>query len=221
MKLATQVIARGRPGKGSGSRPVYSDFYSILRISFINILRTSTPSREAKVRAGRRSFDLVVCQGVGVEGRRHSAIVDHQQLHLGDFALEALNEFEDKVDELFFLEAGEVVVPDQEREVVAGVRRFFAQDFELVRAKRHESFQELGEEHFDLGGLLDAQGYADGVDARLDQAVLLGALVDLDRVQEQLTVVLELDLRVHLSLDQGRGLPAEVEHGEQGVADRF
>ena len=45
--------------------------------------------------------------------------------------------------------------------------------------------------------------------------------MDLDRVEQELAVVLELDFWVHLSLDQGRRLPAEVEHGEERVANRF
>lgn len=103
-----------------------------------------------------RSLDLVVGQGIGVEGRRHTAIVDHEELHLGDFALQTLNELKDEVDELLLLEPREVVVPNQETEVVARVRRLLSQNFELVSAKGHESFQKLGEEHLDLCRLLNA-----------------------------------------------------------------
>ena len=69
-----------------------------------------------------------------------------RESHLTDFLVDALHELKDEVDEFLLLEAEQVLVRDQEREVVVLVGTALPQNLKLVRSQRHESFKHVGEE---------------------------------------------------------------------------
>ena len=68
-----------------------------------------------------------------------------RESHLTDFLVDALHELKDEVDEFLLLEAEQVLVRDQEREVVVLVGTALPQNLKLVRSQRHESFKHVGE----------------------------------------------------------------------------
>ena len=133
------------------------------------------------------------------------------ELHVIDFLVDTLDEFKDKVYELLLLVLHQVLICNQEA-VVVPIDRLLSQNLELISTEREEALEHVSEEDFDLLVLLYRYGYADGVHRGFNEALFLIRLRYSEWVHEELGVVLELDLRVGLSLDELRWEVPEVEH---------
>ena len=88
---------------------------------------------------------LVVCDGVGKATGRDSALVDDCQLHLRDLLVNALDEFQDEVNQVFLFVLLEVVFRDQEAEIIlVRIGRYTSHNLELVRSEREETLDHVG-----------------------------------------------------------------------------
>lgn len=119
------------------------------------------------------SYDGVVGDSVGKECRCNTSLVDDGELHVVDFLVDALDELEDKVYQLFLLELCQVLVCNQETEVVIIECWLLSHDLELVSSEGEEPLEHVGEQYFDLLVLLDGDAHSHGVDTRLHETSLL------------------------------------------------
>ena len=99
------------------------------------------------------------------------------------------------------------------------MRRLLTEDLESVCTQRHESLKHAREQQLNLHVLLDLDGHAHRVDRRLNQAHLLITLDDLDGLTEKRGIVLELNFRMYLALDQLRWEVAKIQHWLQVESD--
>lgn len=91
------------------------------------------------------SLYLVVCETVSEETCGLSRVIDYGELHLTYLFVDALDELQHEVNELFLFKALQMVIAHQKREVKIFVRWLLSKDFELVGSERHESFQHVSE----------------------------------------------------------------------------
>ena len=117
---------------------------------------------------------------VGCEASR----VDHVELELVDFLVDSRDKLKHEVDEFFLFVDEQVLSRDQEREVVAWVRRLLAENLEAIGTERHKPIEHPCEQVFDLHALLDHDGDANGVDTAFDHAHLLITLANENGLHE-------------------------------------
>lgn len=79
----------------------------------------------------------------------------------------------------------------------------------------------MGQKNFDLCALFNGNRHADAVDARLNQTVFCFTLGQNNGLEEKFGVILELNFRMDLSLDELRWEVAQVEHCVKIVANSF
>ena len=87
------------------------------------------------------SVNLVVGGCVDEEVDSDTSMVDHLQLHLVNFLVNALHELQNKVYYFFLAVSLQVIRTHQEREVEVGAGWLFTQNFKFVRSQGHEAFQ--------------------------------------------------------------------------------
>ena len=97
--------------------------------------------------------------------------------------------------------------------------RLFAENFESICPDTHESFEHARQKLLNLHILFDHNRDAHTVNARLYHAALLITIADNDWLGEERGVVLELDFRVNLALNDLRGKVAQIKHGLQVQPD--
>ena len=163
--------------------------------------------------------NLQVAHGHGEEVGGEARRVDDVELQLVDLLVDASNELEDEVNQLFLVVDKQVLSANQEREVVAFVRRLLSEDLESVGTESHEALKHARQQVLDLFAFLDHYADAHRVDRSLDLTHFLITLHDEDRLAEERLIVLEFDLGVHLALDQLRREVAQVEAGLQVEPD--
>ena len=118
-----------------------------------------------------------------------------------DLFANTIDELENEINDLFFFVGLQVVGWDKEGVVVAWISWLPPQDFKFIGTQLHKSWKHMWEKGLQVGTLYKSDWDAHTVDTALNQTTFLAWLGNNDWLHEEVWIVLELDLGMHLFLD--------------------
>ena len=162
----------------------------------------------------------IACNGVRVVDCSLTRRSNNGELHVLNFFINSLHEFQNEIDELLLLVLCQVFLCDKEAEVVFGFCWLSPHNLELIGSQSEETLQHICKQRFNFI-LLNAERNTATVHRGLDQARLELITADSDFAHQQLFAVTKLDLGVGLSLDFLRRHESQTETCIKCVSDRL